>query len=71
MYKKFLVNEGYSLLFFNKKVWSYLVRKKQMTKYKLLVKDVGDYSEDNLLKLFYIVIKHRFEHFLKGEGFRD
>jgi hypothetical protein len=42
-----------------------------MAKYKLLVEDVGDYSEDNLLKLFYLVIKHRFGHFLKGEGFRD
>ena len=42
-----------------------------MAKYKLLVEDVGDYSEDNLLKLFYLVIKHRFEHFLKGECFRD
>ena len=25
-----------------------------MTKYKLIVKDVGNYSEDNLLKLFFV-----------------
>jgi hypothetical protein len=39
-------------------------------KYVLLV-DNGTYSEDNLLKLFYNVILHRINHFLKGEGFRD
>ena len=39
-------------------------------KYVLLV-DNGTYAEDNLLKLFYNVILHRFNHFLKGEGFRD
>ena len=42
-----------------------------MAKYKLLVEDVGDYSVDILLKLCYLVIKQSFEHFLKGEGFRD
>ena len=44
--------------------------KKVKPKYVLLV-DNGTYSEDNLLKLFYNVILHRFNHFLKGEGFRD
>ncbi len=41
-----------------------------MAKYKLIV-EAGSYAENSLLKLFYVVIKHRFEHFLKGEGFRD
>ena len=40
------------------------------TKYKLIVEN-GCYSEDNLLKLFYVVIKHRLEHFIKGEGWQD
>ena len=40
-------------------------------KYKLIIKDVGNYGEDNLIKLFYIIIKHRFEHLLKGEGWID
>ena len=31
----------------------------------------GCYSEDNLLVLFYVVIKHRLEHFIKGEGWQD
>ena len=40
------------------------------TKYKLLVKE-GSYAEDSLIKLIWIVLKHRAEHFLKGEGWRD
>jgi hypothetical protein len=39
-------------------------------KYVLLV-DNGTYAEDSLCKLFFNVILHRFNHFLKGEGFRD
>ena len=41
------------------------------TKYKLLVKDVGYYTEDSLIKLIWIVLKHRATHFLKGEGWHD
>jgi hypothetical protein len=41
------------------------------TKYKLLVRGVGNYTEDSLLKLNWIIFKHRAEHFLKGEGWRD
>jgi len=44
--------------------------KKPKPKYVLLV-DHGTYAEDNLLKLFYVVIKHRFEHLLAGEGWSD
>jgi len=40
------------------------------TKYKLLV-EAGSYAEDSLIKLIWIVLKHRAEHFLKGEGWRD
>ena len=40
-------------------------------KYKLIVKDVGNYGEDSLIKLIWIILKHRCQHFLKGEGWRD
>ena len=40
------------------------------TKYKLLVEE-GIYAEDSLIKLIWIVLKHRCQHFLKGEGWRD
>ena len=39
--------------------------------FKLLVVGAGIYEADSLSKLIWMVIKHRFEHFLKGEGFRD
>lgn len=41
------------------------------TRYKLLVRDVGNYAEDSLIKLLWVVFTHRFHHLLKGEGFRD
>jgi len=41
------------------------------TKYKLLVKGVGNYGADSLIELFWIIFRHRCEHFFKGEGFRD
>lgn len=41
------------------------------TKYKLLVRGVGNYAENSLLKLNWIIFKHRCQHFLKGEGWRD
>jgi hypothetical protein len=40
------------------------------TKYKLLVKE-GSYAENSLIKLIWIVLKHRAIHFLKGEGWHD
>jgi len=40
------------------------------TKYKLLVKE-GSYAEDSLIKLIWIVLKHRATHFLKGAGWHD
>ena len=38
--------------------------------YTLKVKD-GTYTEDTLFKLFLTVMKHRFEHLFKGEGWID
>ncbi len=40
------------------------------TKYKLLVEE-GIYAEDSLIKLIWTVLRHRCQHFLKGEGWRD
>ena len=40
-------------------------------KYKLLVKESGNYTADSLTKLIWIVFKHRCQHLLKGEGWRD
>ena len=39
--------------------------------FKLLVQGAGIYEADSLIELIYIVIKHRFEHLFKGEGFID
>jgi len=33
--------------------------------------DVGVYSANSILTLVWIVLKHRFEHLLAGEGWRD
>ena len=41
------------------------------TKYKLLVKESGNYTADSLTELIWIVLKHRVQHVLKGEGWRD
>ena len=39
--------------------------------FKLLVVGAGIYEADSLRKLIWMVIKHRFEHLFKGEGFID
>ena len=39
--------------------------------FKLLVVGAGIYEADSLSKLIWMVIKHRFEHLFKGEGFID
>ena len=31
----------------------------------------GTYAETSLLRLAVLVLAHRLEHFVKGEGFRD
>ena len=33
--------------------------------------EVGVYSANSILYLIWIVFKHRFEHFIAGEGWRD
>ena len=51
---------------------NWLIEEEDMeTRYKLLVKGVGNYGADSLIELFWIVFKHRCGHFFKGEGFRD
>ena len=41
------------------------------TKYKLIVKESGNYAADSLTELIWIVLRHRCEHLLKGDGWRD
>jgi len=31
----------------------------------------GTYAETSILRLAWLVLTHRLEHFVKGEGFRD
>jgi len=40
-------------------------------KYKLIVKESGNYTSDSLSSLLWTVFKHRCEHLFKGEGWRD
>ena len=39
--------------------------------YKLLVRGVGSYATDSLIHMLWIILCHRFHHFVSGEGFRD
>jgi len=39
--------------------------------YKLYVRDAGSYATDSLIHLWWIILCHRFHHFVNGEGFRD
>ena len=41
------------------------------TKFKLLVKESGTYTADSFTELIWIVFKHRCQHLLRGEGWRD
>ena len=41
------------------------------TKFKLVVKDSGTYTADSFTELIWIVLKHRCQHLLKGDGFID
>ena len=40
------------------------------TKYKK-VETIGCYTESSLIKLIWIVLKHRYYHFFQGEGWID
>ena len=41
------------------------------TKFKLIVKDSGTYTADSFTELIWIVLKHRVQHVLRREGWRD
>ena len=41
------------------------------TKFKLVVKDSGTYTAVSFTELIWIVLKHRVQHVLKREGWRD
>ena len=40
-------------------------------KYKLIVKESGEYTADSFTELIWIVLRHRFHHLCNGEGWRD
>ena len=39
--------------------------------YKLFVRGIGSYAADSLIHMLWIILCHRFQHFVNGEGFRD
>ena len=41
------------------------------TKFKLVVKESGTYTADSFTELIWIVLRHRCQHLLKGEGWHD
>ena len=41
------------------------------TKFKLVVKESGTYTADSFTELIWIVLRHRCQHLLKGEGWCD
>ena len=58
------------LSFIMKQNW--LIETNEMeTKYKLVVQESGNYTADSLTELIWIVLRHRFHHLCKGEGWRD
>ena len=58
------------LSFIMKQNWQ-IEENEMETKYKLIVKESGNYAADSLTELIWIVLKHRVQHVLKGEGWRD
>ena len=51
---------------------NWLIETNEMkTKYKLVVKNSGSYTADSFTELIWIVLKHRVQHVLKREGWRD
>jgi hypothetical protein len=51
---------------------NWLIEEYEMVvKYKLVVKGTGTYTADSFTKLIWTVLRHRFQHFLKGEGWND
>ena len=49
----------------------YMIMEVEDCRYKLFVVGVGIYEANSLSELIWIVIKHRFEHLFRGEGFID
>jgi len=58
------------LSFIMKQNWK-IEENEMETKFKLVVKDSGTYTADSFTELIWIVLKHRVQHVLKGEGWRD
>ena len=58
------------LSFIMKQNWQ-IEENEMEAKYKLIVKESGNYAADSLTELIWIVLKHRVQHVLKGEGWRD
>ena len=58
------------LSFIMKQNWQ-IEENEMETKYKLIVKESGNYAADSLTELIWIVLKHRVQHVLNGEGWRD
>ena len=51
---------------------NWLIEENEMKeKFKLVVKGSGSYTAASFTELIWIVLKHRCEHFFKGEGFID
>jgi len=50
---------------------SFIMNKKMKPKFKLVVKGSGTYAADSFTELIWIVLRHRFQHLCKGEGWRD
>ena len=58
------------LSFIMKQNWK-IEEDEMATQFKLVVKDSGTYTADSFTELIWIVLKHRVQHVLKGEGWRD
>ena len=51
---------------------NWLIEEGEMkTEFKLVVKGSGTYTADSFTELIWIVLRHRFQHLCKGEGWRD
>ena len=58
------------LSFIMKQNWQ-IEENEMETQFKLVVKDSGTYTADSFTELIWIVLTHRVQHVLKGEGWRD
>ena len=58
------------LSFIMKQNWQ-IEENEMETKFKLVVKASGTYTADSFTELIWIVLKHRVQHVLKREGWRD